>query len=101
MKVSEITGRTVNVQQPPDHDECHEYVSRFLAAFRADADEDGLLDLLYAIHIEIRARHDLYFSVFERLTAAQRRAIHEAVTRHHRRMNERPAYKDPDWFCAG
>lgn len=58
-----------------DSDERDAYVSRFLAVFNAGLAEDELCSRAYAIHLEIRARHDLYIAVSQVLTARQRSAL--------------------------
>lgn len=60
-----------------DEFERNEYVRRFLEVFKAGLVEDELCELAYAIHCEIRHKHDLYIAVAERLEPRLRRALHE------------------------
>ena len=103
MKISEITGRKSDTQFDLQFDpaERDRYVSRFLAAFNLDAHEDVCASKVYEIHLEVRARHDLYFAIFESLTPSYCRAIRDIAGREYRRLNERPAHKDPEWFRPG
>lgn len=79
MKVSEITGRAVNLDQE-DNEERDSYVSRFLAAMRDDdLTESQKAALVYPIHLEIRERHDLYMAVFTAIGAWSARWIREYV----------------------
>ncbi|HYC01595.1 MAG TPA: hypothetical protein VEC57_20860 [Candidatus Limnocylindrales bacterium] len=58
-----------------DEYERNEYVARFLDAFKAGLTEEELCAKCYAIHLELRDKHDLYFAVFDKLETRQRSAI--------------------------
>lgn len=59
-----------------DEYERNDFVARFLEAFNADISEAEQCARVYAIHLEIRHRCDLYIAVAENLSAGQRRALH-------------------------
>ena len=103
MKISEITGRNTDVEFEINFDpiERDRFVSRFLAAFSADVDEDLRQKLVYDVHIEIRHQHDLYSAVFNVLDKGMCRAIRTYVSSEYRRLNGRLAYQDPEWFRPG
>lgn len=56
--------------------ERNEYVSRFLGVFNADLTETEICAQAYEIHVEIRAKHDLYIAVADRLGSRFKSALH-------------------------
>lgn len=60
-----------------DEFERNDYVRRFLEVFKSGLYEDELCAMAYAIHCEIRHKHELYIAVAERLEPKHRRALHE------------------------
>lgn len=84
MKVSEITGVLVDPRGEIEFDEGERdrYVSRFLAAFDADVDEDEKARLVHAIHMEVRSQYDLYIAISNALGSRLKTAIRTYVTRY-------------------
>lgn len=86
MKVSEILGQFPGLNPRGeiefDQDQRDQYVARFLAAFDADVDEDNKARLVHAIHMEIRAQHDLYIAVADKLGYRLKQALHVYVRRY-------------------
>jgi hypothetical protein len=82
MRISEITGIRVDPRGNIEFDEAErdQYVSRFLAAFNTDIEESQQDDLVYAVHLEICARHDLYSAVYDKLNWPMRTALHRIFT---------------------
>jgi hypothetical protein len=82
MKVSEITGLRVDPRGDIEFDETERdrYVSRFLAAFDADVEEDEKARLVYAVHMEVCSQYDLYIAISDKLGSTLRRALHIYVS---------------------
>lgn len=82
MKVSEMIGTRVDPRGEIEFDETERdrYVSRFLAAFNADVDEEEKARLVFDVHREISHQHDLYIAVGDKLGATLRRALHVYVS---------------------
>jgi hypothetical protein len=58
-----------------DEYERNEYVSRFLAIFNSGESEERICEKVYAVHIEVCTRSDLYIAVADRLSSRQRSAL--------------------------
>jgi hypothetical protein len=84
MKVSEIIGTRVDPRGEIEFDpaERDRYVSRFLAAFNADVDEDAKSKLVHSIHLEVRSRYDLYIAIGDGLGWKLRTAIRAYLERY-------------------
>ena len=84
MKVSEMIGTRVDPRGEIEFDEAERdrYVSRFLAAFDADVDEDEKARLVHAVHLEVRNRYDLYIGISDALGSRLRSALHTYVRRY-------------------
>lgn len=82
MRISEITGTRVDPRGDIEFNEAErdQYVARFLAAFGADVEETDKAKLVYAVHLEVCHKYDLYIAVGDKLGATLRRAIHTYVT---------------------
>lgn len=81
MRVSEITGISVNPRGEIEFDEVERdrYVSRFLAAFEADVDEEEKARLVHEIHLEVRSQYDLYIAINNALSSRYRSALRTYV----------------------
>jgi hypothetical protein len=81
VKVSEITGLRVDPRGEIDFDEAERdrYVSRFLAAFDADVEEDAKAQLVHEIHLEVRSNYDLYIAINNALSTRHRSALRTYV----------------------
>ena len=81
MKISEITGLRVDPRGEIQFDEAERdrYVSRFLAAFNADVDEEEKARLVIEVHRTISNNYDLYIAVYDRLTWWHKNALHVYV----------------------
>lgn len=64
-----------------DEAERDQYVSRFLAAFNADVEEDEKARLVFEVHQTLRGQYDLYIAVYDKLTWWHKNALHVYVTR--------------------
>jgi hypothetical protein len=84
MKVSEMIGTRVDPRGEIEFDEAERdrYVSRFLAAFDADVDEDGKARLVHAVHREVTNRYDLYIAISDVLGWKFRTAIRVYLERY-------------------
>lgn len=83
MKISEMIGTRVDPRGEIEFDEAERdrYVSRFLAAFQADVEEDEKARLVFAVHQTLRGQYDLYIAVYDRLTWWHKNALHVYVTK--------------------
>jgi predicted nucleic acid-binding protein len=83
MKVSEMIGTRVDPRGVIEFDvaERDRYVSRFLAAFNADVEDDEKARLVFEVHRSLGGKHDLYIAVHDQLTWWHKNALHVYVTR--------------------
>lgn len=81
MKVSEMIGTHIDPRGDIEFDEAERdrYVSRFLAAFHADVDEQERANLVYAVHKEVCSQYDLYIAIGDKLGSTLKRALHVYV----------------------
>lgn len=81
MKVSEMIGTRVDPRGDIEFDEAERdrYVSRFLAAFNADVDEEEKAKLVINVHDTISNKYDLYIAVYDRLSWWHKNALHVYV----------------------
>jgi truncated hemoglobin YjbI len=82
MKIGEILGTRVDPRGEIEFDEAERdrYVSQFLAAFYADVEEEKRAELVYAVHLQVRNKHDLYIAVSDKLGSTLRKALHGYVS---------------------
>jgi hypothetical protein len=81
VKVSEMIGTRVDPRGEIEFDEVERdrYVSRFLAAFDADVDEDEKARLVHKVHLEVRSQYDLYIAINNALSTRHRSALRTYV----------------------
>lgn len=82
MKISEITGLRVDPRGEIEFDEAERdhYVTRFLAAFDADVNEEEKAKLVYEVHKTICHKYDLYIAVGDALGSTLKKALHIYVS---------------------
>jgi hypothetical protein len=83
MKIGEIIGTRVDPRGDIEFDatERDQYLSRFLAAFNADVEDDEKARLVFEVHQKLRGQYDLYIAVYDKLTWWHKTALHTYVTR--------------------